>query len=269
MSSLLIEFEGSQAEGFFAWITVNRPEALNALNQTVLAELDEVLDAVLEKSKREVIHALAITGAGEKAFVAGADISEMRTFVGDGSQRAREFAEKGQAVFRKLETLPFPVIAMVNGFALGGGTELALSCDLIIAGEKAVFGQPEVKLGLIPGFGGTQRLPLRVGMGRAMDLILSGRQLKAEEAYRMGLCDRVVPDSELETTVINLMEQFAAASPLAISHAKRAIHLSSHRFLEAGLKEEAMEFGNLFTSFDTKEGTSAFLEKRKPQFKGK
>lgn len=247
------------------WIlTVHRPEALNALNSQILNEMG---DAFRQLSEMDFSNAkgLIITGAGEKSFVAGADIKEMLDMNED---QAVQFAKRGQSVFHEINLLKIPVIAAVNGFALGGGLELALACDFIIASENSKFGLPEVSLGLIPGFGGTVRLTRAVGLRKARELIMSGDMINSEQAYRMGLVNQVVPQSELMATVSKKMEMIFTRSPLAVAEAKKSVNQALDFATEQALENEAMIFANLFTSQDTREGTSAFVEKRKANFKG-
>lgn len=247
------------------WIlTIQRPQALNALNSQVLNELALVLRQLSEMNF-ENTKALIITGSGEKAFVAGADIKEMTEM---NSDQAQAFAQKGQAVFHELNLLKIPVIAAVNGFALGGGCELALGCDFIIASENAKFGLPEVSLGLIPGFGGTVRLKNAVGIRKARELTMTGEMLTAAEALHWGLVNHVVPQAELMSFVMKKVDLILSRSPLAISVAKKSMNQAMDLKIEEALKNEAEIFSHLFESEDTKEGTTAFLEKRKPNFKG-
>lgn len=241
-----------------AILTINRPAALNAINAAVLADLAAAV------GQRGDARALVITGAGPKAFVAGADISEMRALDNAG---ANAFARRGQAVFRSLEELPIPVIAAVNGFALGGGCELALACDLVLAAPNAVFGQPEVKLGVIPGFGGTQRLVRRVGEMRARELTFTGRNVKAEEAVAIGLALRIA-DPVLDAAIA-LANDIVAVGPVAVNLAKKALGVALDVELRAGLTIEAELFGLCFDTEDQKEGMAAFLERRKASFAGK
>lgn len=243
-------------------IKINRPKQLNALNKKVLEELDAVLDAV--DSDRD-LRCLVLTGSGDKAFVAGADIVEMSEMDGD---TAREFAKKGQAISRRLEILKMPVIAAVNGYALGGGTELACSCDFIFASEKARFGQPEVALGLMPGFGGTQRLARFVGLPRARELIYSGRQVDAAEALQMGLVNRVCKPEELMDQTLKMAADIAKQAPLAVAASKEAINDGFDVAIDKGLGFEADLFGDLFETEDMKAGTKAFIEKKQPVFSG-
>ncbi len=245
-------------------LTLNRPEALNALNSTLLVELGDAFRQLSEMSFEDV-RALIITGQGEKSFVAGADIKEMTNMNED---QAMQFAKRGQSVFHEISLLKIPVVAAVNGFALGGGLELALACDFIIASENAKFGLPEVSLGLIPGFGGTVRLTRAVGIRRARELIMSGDMINSAQALQMGLVNQVVPQAELLSTVTKKIEMILSRSPLAVAEAKKSINQAFDLETEAALENEAQIFGALFTSNDTKEGTAAFVEKRKPVFKG-
>lgn len=242
-------------------ITIDRPKALNALNPQVIDELQRAIDQ-LDHSTR-IVH---ICGAGEKAFVAGADISVM---VDMNSEKALEFARKGQALTRTIERLPQIVIASVQGFALGGGCELAMACDLIIASKSAKFGQPEVNLGLIPGFGGTQRLIKRVGLPVAMDMLLAGRgrTLSAEEAFALGLVSRVVADDQLETETSQVITAILKCAPQAVAETKQLARAALEMSLDAGLNSEALGFANCFGRGEAKEGMSAFIEKRSPNFK--
>jgi len=245
-----------------AWVTLNRPEKLNALNNEVLQEL-EVIFADLEQDAE--VGVVVLTGAGEKAFVAGADIAELRTLDTAG---ARVQALRGQAVYQRIESLPKPVIAAVNGFALGGGCELALSCHIRIASETARFGLPEVSLGLIPGYGGTQRLPRLVGKGVALDMILSGDMVPAADALRMGLVSRVVPAADLKAAATKLAKTILSRGPLALRSALAAVHEGIEMPQDQGLQYEAALFGLLAATQDMQEGTGAFLEKRPAVFKG-
>jgi enoyl-CoA hydratase len=245
-----------------ATLTFNRPKALNALNSAALAEVDRALDEVRAAGAR----VLVVTGAGEKAFVAGADIAEMAEMT---AEQALRFAERGQALLARLEALPVPVIAAVNGFALGGGCELALACDLVFASEKARFGQPEVNLGVIPGFGGTQRLVRRVGVGRARWLCLSGEMIGAQEAHRIGLCEEVVAPEALLERVKAVAQKLAKGAPIALGEVKRAVNVATDTALADGLALEARAFALLFGTLDQKEGMRAFLEKRTAAFAGR
>ncbi len=245
------------------WISINRPDKLNALNSEIIKELYEAFLSLQESSDVRVV---ILTGAGEKAFIAGADIGELAKL---DFNRAKDYALEGQEVTKLIENLRKPVIAAVNGFALGGGTEMALACHIRIASEKAKMGQPEVKLGLIPGFGGTQRLARLVGKGMAMELILSGRMVDAQEALRIGLVNRVVPHEEVTTTCEALAKEIIANAPLALEYSISAINNGLDRTLGEGLLFEADMFGKSCDTEDSKEGTKAFLEKRKADFQGK
>ncbi|WP_431024003.1 enoyl-CoA hydratase-related protein [Halomonas sp. H5] len=241
-------------------LTINRPKALNALNSAVLTELDRLLG---ELQAREGLRAVLITGAGEKAFVAGADIAEMRDKT---PEEARRFARQALATFKRLEALPVPTVALVNGFCLGGGCELALACDWAVASDNAIFGQPEVLLGVIPGFGGTQRLPRRVGPSMALDLCTTGRKVDAAEALRIGLVNRVMAQSELPAYVEELTKQLGGNGPAAVRAAKQAIHDGMDQDLESALALETSLFALCFAGDEQCEGMSAFVDKRKPNF---
>ena len=257
MSLVLVEKQDR-----IAWVTLNRPEKMNALNNALLAELEGVI-ANLEHDAE--VGVVVLTGAGEKAFVAGADISELKDL---DSASAREQALKGQAVFNRIAAMPKPVIAAVNGFALGGGCELALSAHIRVASENARFGLPEVSLGIIPGYGGTQRLPRLVGAGIGLDLILSGEMIPAADALRMGLVSRVFPQADLKAGVEKLAKTILSRGPLALTRAISAVQQGLDMPLEQGLQFEAALFGLLAASQDMKEGMGAFLEKRPAAFKG-
>lgn len=250
-------------ENKIAFITITRPEALNALNSEVLMGLAMAVNFVKGNFPQEV-RAVVITGAGEKAFVAGADIKELSELT---VTQGKEFAARGQKIFRSLEKLPVPVIAAVNGFALGGGLELALACDFIVAADTAKLGLPETNLGLIPGFGGTVRLSRVVGINRARQMIFSAQTLTASEALAAGLVNQVVPKSELMTAVRAIVDQILSKGPLAVRAAKEAILSTYDVPVDEGLAIEAETFGQLFDLKDTKEGTTAFLQKRKADFK--
>ncbi|HEX9728842.1 MAG TPA: enoyl-CoA hydratase-related protein [Gemmatimonadales bacterium] len=245
-----------------ATVTVNRPDKLNALNDAVVDELDRAADEV---RARDDVGAAILTGAGEKAFVAGADIGELST---QGPFDGKARALRGQAVLRKFETAPKPILAAVNGFALGGGCELAMACHMRIASERARFGQPEVKLGITPGYGGTQRLPRLVGKGRALELILSGRIIDADEAFRIGLVNRVVPAADLLAESETLLRGILAMAPLAVALSIEAVDRGLDMSLDEGLLLEANHFGLIASSADIREGMTAFLEKRDPTFTG-
>jgi len=251
-----------QVEDGIAVLTFNRPKALNALNSRTLAELDAVLQA---EARDPAVRALVLTGAGDKAFVAGADIAEMSAMT---AQQARTFAELGQRAFSRLEALPIPTIAAVNGYALGGGGELALSCDLVYASERARFGQPEVNLGLLPSWGGTQRLARRVGAMRALEIVLGGEMVEARPAREMGLCLEVLAPEALLPHAKAKAKVIASRGPLAVAAAKRVLRAGADAGLAQGLALEAEAFGLVFASDNMREGTKAFLEKRPPSFKG-
>lgn len=243
-------------------LTFNRPKSMNALNPQTLREAA----AVLEQVKRdEGVRVLVLTGAGEKAFVAGADISE---FPKMNSLSAKLFAELGHAVCAGLESLPIPVIACVNGFALGGGCELAMSCDFIYASEKAKFGQPEINLGIIPGFGGTQRLARLIGRAKAKELCMTGAMITAEQACALGLVAKVFPADQLLAETLKVAKTLATGSPVALRAIKHSIDRGMDVDLKTGCALEVESFGVCFASQDAKEGAAAFLEKRKANFKG-
>jgi len=244
-----------------ATITVNRPDKLNALNDRTIAELGDAID---ECSGRADVGGVILTGAG-RAFVAGADIAELSKH---DALSARALAERGQRVFRRFELSEKPVIAAVNGFALGGGCELAMSCHLRIASDAAKFGQPEVKLGLIPGYGGTQRLPRLIGRAQALQLLLTGEIIDAQEALRLGLVNRVVPAAELLETVGALLRAMLANAPLAVAHCIAMVNQGQDVSLDVALAAEATTFGLLAGTNDMREGTAAFLQKRPPAFRG-
>lgn len=245
-----------------AVVTIDRPEALNALNAEVIQELNAAIDGIT----REGIRILIVTGAGPKAFVAGADIAAMKDL---GRIEAKAFARRGQRVLHKLSLFPGVTIAAVDGFALGGGMELAMACDLIITGAKSRFGQPEVNLGVIPGFGGTQRLVRLVGAQRARELILTGRMIKADEAVRLGIALESVEAGEALNRALELAETIASKGPRAIALGKEAIRAAGVLDIEIGLQEEAEMFAACFDTEDQTEGMTAFLEKRAAVFTGK
>jgi enoyl-CoA hydratase len=246
-----------------AVVTLDRPEALNALDQALLGQLRERLEELAKDGAARVV---VLTGAGERAFAAGADIKEM---AGMDVEQARAWGQLGHDVASLLETMAKPTIAAVNGFALGGGCELALACDIRYASTTAKLGQPEVNVGIIPGWGGTQRLARVVGLGLAKDLILSGRTVDAEEALRMGLVSAVFPPAELMPRTLELARALAAKSPLVLAAAKRMLNRSLQGALDTGLSEEVAAFAELFASEDQKEGMAAFIERRPPLFKGR
>jgi enoyl-CoA hydratase len=251
-----------ETDNGIAILTFNRPKALNAVNSMVMDELDSALDRVCEDRETQV---LILTGSGDKAFIAGADITELSQM---DTLKGKAFSRKGQQVMSKLEALPFPVIAAVNGYALGGGMEMALACDFIYACEKAVFGLPEITLGLIPGFGGTQRLTRIVGEKTAKELVFTGKTIPAAEALDLGIVNRVTPDDDLMAQVKKTAAQIASLGRVSLRSAKEAVQTASNVDLETGLKFENDAFALCLASSDAEEGTSAFLEKRKPQFTG-
>ncbi len=245
-----------------AIITINRPEKRNALNIQTRAEGAAILDELREDDSIRVV---IFTGAGDKAFIAGADIAE---FAGRTALQQRAIMlERG--LFNAIDTFPKPVIAMVNGYCLGGGCELALACDIRIASDNASFGQPEINLGIIPGGGGTQRLPRLVGEGKAMEMVLTGEIINAQEAFRWGLVNQVVPADHLEAKTMEIANRIAEKSPIALRLAKEAVKLASRSSLDEGLRREVDVFALCFSSEDKDEGVKAFLEKRKADFKGK
>ncbi|MEO5590584.1 MAG: enoyl-CoA hydratase-related protein [Gemmatimonadaceae bacterium] len=244
-----------------ATLTVNRPDKLNALNDATIAELGRAIDEVRE---REDIGGLIVTGAG-RAFVAGADISELAS---QTPTIAKARARGGQEIFRRFETSPKPVIAAVNGFSLGGGCELALACHIRIASDKAKFGQPEVKLGICPGYGGTQRLARLVGKGRAIQLLITAEIIDASEAFRLGIANKVVAADDLMSTAMEMMRQILANGPLAVALCIEAVDRGLEMSLDEGLVLEANHFGLLAATDDMTEGMNAFLDKRTPVFKG-
>lgn len=256
--NVLYEIKGSAA-----WVTVNRPDKLNALNRLTVEEISAAVEQALAD---DAVRAIVVTGAGEKAFVAGADIAEMSEL---GAERAQSFSRFLQRSLDRLESSPKPVIAAINGFALGGGCELAMACHVRIASDRAKLGQPEVNLGLIPGAGGTQRLARLVGRGRALDLILTGATVPADQAERIGLVEHVVPAAELSERVDAYLALLAQKSPLALARSLEAVLGGSECSLEQAQKLEAGLFGLCFATEDMREGTRAFLEKRAPEFTGR
>ena len=256
------QFLTLSVESRIATLTVNRPDKLNALNDATIAELGLAIDEV---RSRDDIGGLIVTGAG-RAFVAGADISELAS---QTPSIAKARAQTGQNVFRRFETSPKPVIAAVNGFALGGGCELALACHIRIASDKAKFGQPEVKLGILPGYGATQRLPRLVGMGRALELLLTAEVIDAAEAYRIGLVNKVVAGDSLIATAAEMMKQILSNGPLAVALCIEAVGRGLDMSLDEGLVFESNHFGLLTATEDMREGMAAFLDKRAPEFKGR
>lgn len=253
----------TEKEEGLGWIIVNRPDKLNALNAETIQELKE---AFLSFQDDEEVKAVILTGSGEKAFVAGADIGELAR-LDDAS--GKEYVLKGQALTKTIENFKKPVIAALNGYALGGGTEIALACHIRIASENVKMGQPEVKLGIIPGYGGTQRLARLVGKGQAMELVLSGKMIDAREAHQVGLVNKVVSSGDLKPTCVALAKGIITNGPLALQYSIQAINKGLDRNLEEGLLLEAELFSKACATEDSKEGTQAFLEKRKANFQGK
>ena len=250
----------TETRGRVGLITLNRPQAMNALNNQLMRELMDALDAF---DKNDGIGAMVITG-NEKAFAAGADIKEM------AGKSIHEMMDTDHiAVFGRIRTIQKPVIAAVSGWVLGGGCEIALSCDMIVASESAMFGQPEINIGVIPGAGGTQRLTRAVGKVIAMEMILNDRRLTAQEAYQFGMVNRVVPVDGYLEEALKLAEEIASRAPIAVRAAKKMINQAFERTLSEGLVAEKQEFYNLFATEDQKEGMRAFMEKRKPEWKGK
>lgn len=252
-------------EGGVRLLTIDRPKVLNALSPAVIGELGAAVSDTAAAARRGQVRALVITGAGDKAFIAGADIAAMAEMPSD---HAREFSRRGHAVGEALAALRIPVIAAVNGFALGGGCELALACDFIYAAENARFGQPEVKLGVIPGFGGTQRLARRVGLARALELCLTGDTIDAAEALRIGLVNRVVPRGEVVSAALAAAAKIAAMGPIAVAEAKRVLHVGADLPLAHANALEIEAFARLFDTADQREGMAAFLAKRPANFVG-
>jgi enoyl-CoA hydratase len=261
MSFQFLSFE-PDADGIVL-ITINRPEKRNALNHTVVTELGE---AIRTAAQDTAIKAVVLTGAGDKAFVAGADIGELASV---GAVDAERLSRRGQEVFRSLETMRKPSAAAINGYALGGGLELAMSCTIRIAAPEAKLGQPEVKLGNVPGYGGTQRLPRLVGRGRALDLLLTGDPIDAAEAHRIGLVNAIASQTTLVETAKQWARKVIANGPLAVALTMESVDMGLDVGLDAGLKFEAMAFGVAAASEDRREGTRAFLEKRKAAFTGR
>ena len=255
-----MEFIKYEVEGAVGIITIDRPKALNALNSTVLDELDATLDAV----DLSAVRCLILTGSGEKSFVAGADIGEMSSLT---KAEGEAFGKKGNDVFRKLETLPIPVIAAVNGFALGGGCEISMSCDIRICSENAVFGQPEVGLGITPGFGGTQRLARLVSPGMAKQLIYTARNIKADEALRIGLVNAVYPLAELMPAAKKMAAGIAKNAPIAVRNCKKAINEGLEVGMDEAIVIEEKLFGDCFETEDQKYGMAFFLDKNKEKVK--
>ena len=251
-----MEFVTYETEGYVGVVTINRPKALNALNSQVLEELDATFKAV----DLDAVRCIILTGAGAKSFVAGADIGEMSTLT---KAEGEAFGKKGNDVFRMIETFPIPVIAAINGFALGGGCEISMSCDIRICSDNAVFGQPEVGLGITPGFGGTQRLARIIGVGKAKEMIYGGRNIKADEAYRIGLVNNVYTLEELMPAAKKLASTIAANAPIAVRNCKKAINDGLQVNMDDALVIEEKLFGDCFETEDQKAGMGNFLEKDK------
>ncbi|ACL20879.1 enoyl-CoA hydratase-related protein [Desulfitobacterium hafniense] len=257
-SNILVDYQEQ-----IALVTIDRPKALNALNTLTLQELSQVVEDLANNSSVRVV---ILTGSGEKAFVAGADIAEMNMKT---PLEARTFSQLGQKLMNQIESLPQPVIAAINGFALGGGLELAMACDIRLASEKARFGQPEVNLGIPAGFGGTQRLPRLVGSGRASEILLTAELFDAQEAFRMGLVNRVYPKEELQEQALAMARKIAAKAPVAIQLTKSAIYKGANMDLISGQDYEAEVFALAFHTEDRKAGFKAFLEKSQTEFQGR
>ena len=252
-----------EREDTIAVLTINRPDKLNALNDETIAELGA---ALVELENDDGIRVVILTGAGDKAFVAGADIKELSTL---NALQGVAKSERGQVLMFTMANMNKPVIVAINGFALGGGCELAMAGDIRIASDKAKLGQPEINLGIIPGYGGTQRLPRLVGKGKALELLLTGRMIDAPEALAMGLVDRVVSHGELMNEARRLAREIAAKAPIAVGLIKKCVYVGLETDLKSGCTFEATQFGAVCTTEDMAEGTAAFLEKRRPEFKGK
>lgn len=253
-----MSFINLETQGAVAVLTINRPKALNALNSSVLEELDAAVSSI----DLDAVRCLVITGAGERSFVAGADIGEMSSLT---KEEGTAFGKKGNDVFRKIETLPIPVIAAVNGFALGGGNELAMSCDIRICSEGAVFGQPEVGLGITPGFGGTQRLARLVSPGMAKQLIYTARNIKADEAKRIGLVNEVYPAEELMPAALKMAAGIAKNAPIAVRACKKAINDGLDMDIDSAIALEEQLFGSCFETHDQVEGMGCFMSREKPK----
>jgi enoyl-CoA hydratase/carnithine racemase len=262
-SALKLENVGYDKKGQIAYVTLNRPKVMNALNKATISELRAAFEDARDDS---AVRGVILTGAGDKAFAAGADIGEIAN---NTAVEAEEATRRGQGLTDLIENLGKPVIAAVNGFALGGGCELAIACTIRIASESAKFGQPEVKLGVMPGYGGTQRMPRLVGRGRALKLILSGDIIDAAEAYRIGLVDELVPNATLIERAETVLKKIIANAPLSIKYALEAVNKGLETSVAEGLLIEASLFAVCASTDDKKEGTSAFLEKRAPKFQGK
>src|SRR5580658_8824606 len=262
-SALKLENVVYDKKGSIAYVTLNRPKVLNALNKATIKELRTAFEDARDDSD---IRGVILTGAGEKAFAAGADIAEIAN---NTAVEAEEATRRGQALTDLIENLGKPVIAAVNGFALGGGCELVMACTIRVAGESAKFGHPEVKLGVMPGYGGTQRMPRLVGRGRALKLILSGEVIDAAEAYRIGLVDELVPDAHVIERAETVLKKIIANAPLSVKYSLEAVNKGMETSVAEGLPLEASLFAVCASTDDKKEGTSAFIEKRSPNFRGK
>ena len=252
-----------EKKGAIAYVTVNRPKVLNALNMATMEELRQAFTSIKNDSE---VRVAILTGAGEKAFIAGADINELQK---QNAVAAKEYTHRGQAVLDLIENLGKPVIACVNGYAFGGGCEIAMACTMRLAGENAKLGQPEVKLGIMPGYGGTQRLPRLVGKGLALQLLLTGEAITAQEAHRIGLVNEVVAQAELVPRAEAIAQKIIANAPLAVQYVLEAVHQGMNMTLPEGLYLEAVLFAVACATEDKMEGTTAFLEKRPAEFKGK
>jgi enoyl-CoA hydratase/carnithine racemase len=263
VTGLTLENVLYEKKGAIAYVTLNRPKVLNALSQKTWENLRTAFEDARDDA---AVRGVILTGAGDKAFIAGADISELATVTAVEAEKSSSY---GQGVLNLIENLGKPVIAAVNGFALGGGCETAMACTIRVASENARFGQPEVTLGIIPGGGGTQRLPRLVGKGRALQLILSGAMISAQEAYRIGLVNEVVPAADLITRAEAILKQIFSNAPLAVKYSLEAVNKGLETSLAEGLSLEASLFGLCAGTDDKREGTQAFLEKRKPQFQGR
>ena len=262
VAGLALETVTYEKKGAIAYVTLNRPKVLNALNKTALADLRAAFEDARDDSS---LHGVILTGAGDKSFIAGADINEVAT---DTPVQAEEKTRRGQHLMDLIENLGKPVVAAINGFALGGGCEAALACTIRLAAETAKFGLPEVKLGIIPGYGGTQRLPRLIGKGVALQLILSGAMIDAQEAYRLGLVNEVVPNAELISRAEAILNQIGANAPLSVRYALETVNKGMETSLAEGLVLESTFVAICTSTEDKKEGTSAFLQKRPPQFQG-
>jgi enoyl-CoA hydratase len=263
VAGLALETVTYEKKGGIAYVTLNRPKVLNALNKTALADLRAAFEDARDDSS---LHGVILTGAGDKSFIAGADINEVAT---DTPVQAEEKTRRGQHLMDLIENLGKPVVAAVNGFALGGGCEAALACTIRLAAETAKFGLPEVKLGIIPGYGGTQRLPRLIGKGVALQLILSGAMINAQEAYRIGLVNEVVPNAELIGRAEAILNQIGANAPLSVRYALESVNKGMETSLAEGLVLESTFVAICTSTEDKKEGTSAFLEKRPAKFQGR